>query len=110
MSDCEAKKYYDPIIDFIPYDHYITRKELENCTGNSDRENRRRLSKLTMASTETIVISSSKHNGYKRPTSYEEVEQTIRESRSRIKKELAKIAQLERLLASKDQNGLGLIV
>jgi len=97
----------DRIIDFIPYDHYVTREELVNLTGFSDREVRRRINKIRTTSPETVIISSSTQKGYKRPSTYKELENCLKESRARVRQEFAKQRQLLILLRNKDQRGLG---
>lgn len=96
------------IIDFIPFDHYISRKELEAATGQKDRKNRREIEKLRHDPA-TFVISSSNKKGYKRPNNYEELEKCRQESISRIKAELKKVQAIDVLINNRDQIGLGII-
>ena len=96
------------IIDYIPYDRYVTREELVSMTGINDREIRRRLHQLRTESPETVIISSSNHKGYKRPSTYEEIETCLKESESRMMHEIAKQKQLKILLKNRDQRGLGI--
>ena len=98
----------DRLIDFIPFDRYITREELVQKTGFSDREVRKRINALRKESPETVIISSSNHKGYKRPSSYAEIEECLYESIARMEEEIAKQAVLRRLLNNKDQRGLGI--
>ena len=75
------------IYDLIPSDRWITRRELCNLTGWSDRRVRDEISKLRR-DPETVVISSSSGKGYKRPSSVEDLEMCRNEYRSRAKEEL----------------------
>ena len=70
------------IYDLIPSDRWITRRELCNLTGWSDRRVRDEISKLRK-NPETVIISSSSGKGYKRPTTVEELEMCRNEYRSR---------------------------
>lgn len=97
----------DRLIDYIPYDHYITRQELVNKTGLPDREVRRRINALRK-NPETVIISSSHSKGYKRPKSYSEIERCLNESIARMNEELEKQKVLLILLKNRDQRGLGL--
>ena len=82
------------IYQYIPRDRWITRKELEALSGQSDRINRREINELRKHP-ETMVISSSHMRGYKRPANVEELEMCLNESRSRVKDELEKQRVLE---------------
>lgn len=82
------------IYQYIPKDRWITRKELEALSGQSDRINRREINELRKHP-ETMVISSSHMKGYKRPSNVEELEMCLNESRSRVKDELEKQRVLE---------------
>ena len=73
------------IIDLIPFDHYVTRDELVSMTGMNDREVRRAIQKLRKESPETVIISSSSQKGYKRPSSYSEIEACLNESRKKVR-------------------------
>ena len=97
------------IIRYIPRDHYISRQELSKITGMSDRAVRNEIQRLRTESPETIIISSSSKRGYKRPETYEELEACRRESISRLKAELAKVAQIDKVLKNRGQMGLGLV-
>lgn len=97
------------IIRYIPRDHYISRQELSKITGMSDRAVRNEIQRLRTESPETIIISSSSKKGYKRPETYEELEICRRESISRLKAELAKVAQIDKILNNRGQMGLGLV-
>lgn len=97
----------DRLIDFIPYDHFITRQELVNKTGLPDREVRRRINALRK-NPETVIISSSHCKGYKRPKSYSEIETCLNESIARMNEEIEKQKVLMILLKNRDQRGLGL--
>ena len=98
----------DRIIDYIPFDHYITRDELVQKTGFSDREVRRRINALRKDSPETVIISSSNNKGYKRPSTYSEIEVCLNESIARMRQEMAKQVMLRRLLNNRDQKVFGL--
>jgi len=74
------------IYDYIPKDRYITREELVNITGWSDRRIRDEINELRK-NPDTIIISSSQRKGYKRPERIEEMEECLRESVSRSKDE-----------------------
>jgi len=96
------------IIDLIPFDHYVTRDELVSATGMTDRAVRRCISDLRKKSPETVIISSSDCRGYKRPSTYAEIEKCLNESRKKVREEYAKMRQLLILLENKDQKGLGI--
>jgi len=98
------------IIDLIPFDHYITRDELVSATGLTDRAVRKAISALRKKSPETVIISSSDCKGYKRPSTYAEIEKCLNESKKKVREEYAKQRQLMILLQNKDQKGLGVIV
>lgn len=98
------------IIDFIPFDHYVTRQELVSKTGYSDRSIRDEIHRLRTESPETLIISDSRHRGYKRPSTYDELSACRAESVSRMKAELKKIEAIDLVLRNRDQMGLGLIV
>lgn len=95
------------IIDFIPYDHYVSRQELVDKTGLPDREVRRRIN-LLRKNPETVVISSSHNKGYKRPRTYAEIERCLNESIARMNEEIEKQKTLRVLLNNRDQRGLGI--
>ena len=97
------------IIDLIPFDHYVTREELVSATGLNDRQVRRALQKLRRESPETVIISSCSQRGYKRPSTYREIERCLDESRKKVREEFAKQRQLMILLKNKEQKGLGLV-
>jgi len=78
----------------IPKDRYITREELVRESGMGDRMVRREINELRKHP-ETVIISSSKHRGYKRPSSAEEIELCLNESRSRVAEEREKQRVLE---------------
>jgi len=96
------------IIDYIPFDRYISREELEAITGQKDRQNRKEIEKLRH-NPATYVISSSHNKGYKRPNTYEELQKCRNESISRIKAELKKVRAIDVLINNRDQIGLGVI-
>jgi len=96
------------LIKYIPFDRYITRKELEVVSGQKDRLNRAQIEEYRKHP-ETFVISSSSKKGYKRPTKYEELEACRKECISRMKAELAKVAVIDKILNNRDQMGLGLV-
>ena len=98
------------IIDLIPFDHYVTRDELASATGLKDRAVRSAIQKLRKESPETVIISSSEHKGYKRPSSYSEIEACLNESRKKVREEFAKQRQLMILLKNKEQKGLGIVL
>ena len=96
------------IIDLIPFDHYVTRDELVQMTGFSDRAIREEIQRLRSDSPETLIISSSKSKGYKRPSTYDELILCRDQSIKRLKAEKAKIMQIDIVLNNRDQKGLGL--
>jgi hypothetical protein len=98
------------IIELIPFDHYVTRQELVAKTGYSDRKIRNEIHRLRTDSPETLIISDSRHCGYKRPSTYDELTACRAESVSRLKAELKKIEAIDVVLNNRDQMGLGLIV
>lgn len=102
----QAEKY---ICD-IPFDRWVTREELSVKWGVGDRKVRDIINFLRKASPKFIIISSSSHKGYKRPSTYEEIEACLKESESRMREEMAKQKQLRKLLKNRDQLGLGLVV
>lgn len=81
-------------IDDIPFDRWITRGELHAITGQCDRVNRDQINEMRKHP-ETLIISSSKHKGYKRPRTLEELELCLNESRSRVRDETSKQRVLE---------------
>ena len=97
------------IIDLIPFDHYITRQELSAATGMSDRSIREEIHRLRTESPETLIMSSSKNRGYKRPSSYDELIICKDECTKRIKAELKKIQTIDIVLRNRDQLGLGMV-
>lgn len=96
------------IIDLIPFDHYITRRELVEATGMSDRKIRNEIHELRVKSPETLIISSSAKKGYKRPSSYKELLMCREESIKRLKAEKRKIMTIDIVLNNMGQKGLGL--
>lgn len=85
------------IYDLIPKDRYITRQELVSMTGYSDRKIRDEINALRK-NPETIIVSSSHGKGYKRPSSKEELELCLWESKSRVNDELEKQRALEQAI------------
>ena len=77
------------LYDYIPRDRYITRDELVRMTGMSDRSVRKEINELRKRP-ETVIISSSSKNGYKRPQNVEELRMCLNESRSRVMDEIEK--------------------
>lgn len=94
----------------IPFDRYISRRELQALWGTCDRTVRDIINKIRKASPKYVIISSSSHSGYKRPSSYKEIEKCIAECEARIKEESAKKKQMMKLLKNKDQLGLGIAI
>ena len=95
------------IIELIPFDHYVTREELVSMTGLSDRGVRQAINRCRKSAPENVIISSSDMKGYKRPSTYKEIERCLDESRKRVKQEYAKQKQLLRLLRGKGQKVMG---
>ena len=99
----------------IVYDHlssteWRTREYLMESTGLSDRMIRREINELRK-NPDTLVVSSSHGKGYKIPSSAEEIEMCLLESKSRVKEELAKQRVLElKLLNFKRQEKTGQLV
>lgn len=81
-------------IEDIPYDRWITREELRAVSGQCDRVNRDQINAMRK-NPATLIISSSKHRGYKRPRTVEELELCLNESRSRVSDEMSKQRVLE---------------
>ena len=77
------------IYHLIPRDNWITRDELVRRSGMSDRRIRMEINELRK-NPETIIVSSSHGKGYKRPSSVEELQMCLNESKSRVKDELEK--------------------
>ena len=77
------------LIELIPFDHYVSRAELRVKTGRSDRDIRDEINRLRK-DPRTVIISSSSQSGYKRPSSLDEFDMCLNESRSRVKDELEK--------------------
>lgn len=71
------------IYELIPEDRYISRQELVAITGLCDRVVREEINRLRK-NPDTVIISSSKHKGYKKPRSKEDLSLCINEIRSRI--------------------------
>lgn len=82
------------IYSMIPEDRYITRDELVHLTGYSDRRVRDEINKLRK-NPDTVVISSSRGKGYKRPASVEEIRHYMWECQSRINDEQETVSILE---------------
>lgn len=103
------------IEDYLSTEYFITRKELENRTGLSDRQVRIQISKLK----ETIpVISHSKGKGYRLAKEFQdfntanearqelvEVEHCIKETNSRIRS-LTKTQKTYQTYVSKLKNNI----
>lgn len=87
------------IYSFIPSDRYITREELVQITGYSDRMIRREINELRKHP-ETVIVSSSHGKGYKRPTNIEELQACLLESRSRVAEENEKQRILEKAISA----------
>lgn len=85
------------IYDLIPKDRYITRQELAHKTGYSDRKIRDAINVLRK-NPATIIVSSSHGKGYKRPSSVNELELCLWESKSRVNDELEKQDALEKAI------------
>ena len=77
------------IYHLIPKDNWITRDELVRKSGMSDRRVRMEINELRK-NPETIIVSSSHGKGYKRPSTVEELQMCLNESKSRVKDELEK--------------------
>jgi hypothetical protein len=95
-------------VNDIPFDRYITRAELCVKWNMPDRKVRDTISMIRKTAPRYVIISSSSKKGYKRPSTYAEVEKNISELDSRIKELSRAKKQLERLLKNKDQMGLGI--
>lgn len=72
-----------------------TREQLMRESGMSDRKIRDEINKLRK-NPNTVVVSSSHGKGYKIPSSVEEIDMCLYESKSRVKDELEKQRVLER--------------
>lgn len=94
----------------IPFDRYISRLELFTKWGVADRKGRDIISQIRKSCPKYVIISSSSQKGYKRPSTYEEIEKNISELDSRIKELSKSKKQLEKLLKNKDQMGLGIAI
>ena len=95
-------------IEDIPFDRCITRQELCIITGMNDRAVRKSIQDLRSSDPKNIIISTSGKKGYKRPSSYEELQMCYNESLSRINAERRKLAVIESLMKNRDQLGLGI--
>lgn len=85
------------IYEYIPDDRYITREELVSLTGLSDRMVRRMIQDIRKKP-DTVIISSSSGKGYKRPSTIQELEICLAESRSRVQEEkLKQVAIIKRI-------------
>lgn len=85
----------EKVYELIPKDRYITRKELVDILGISDRQLRREIAKIRL---EHVIISLSSVKGYRRAKSTQEMTENelkeeykimkhaINENNSRIKK------------------------
>ena len=91
------------IYNLIPKDHYVTREELVRMTGLSDRKVRDEINALRKKP-ETLIISSSKQRGYKRPATVDELVTCLNESRSRVKEEQIKQSALEKAIREMKRN------
>ena len=110
-----TKLIYDrPVEDWvndIPFDRYITRPELFLEKWKvPDRKGRDIINQIRKIAPKYVIISSSSQKGYKRPSTYDEIEMCLKESEARMKEEMAKQKQLRRLLKNKDQLGLGIAI
>ena len=85
------------IYHLIPRDNWITRDELVRRSGMSDRRVRMEINELRKHP-ETVIVSSSHGKGYKRPSSVEELEMCLNESKSRVRDELEKQKVLARAI------------
>lgn len=103
-------KPIESYLNDIPFDRYITRRELQVLWGTGDRSVRDIINKIRKASPKYVIISSSSQKGYKRPSSYAEIEKCIAECEARIKEESMKKKQMEKLLKNRDQMGLGIAI
>ena len=74
-----------------------TREQLMRESGLSDRMVRREINELRK-NPDTLIVSSSHGKGYKIPSSTEEIELCLYESKSRVKDELEKQKVLEKAL------------
>ena len=95
-------------IEDIPFGRYISREELCAITGMNDRAVRKSIQDLRASDPSNIIISTSGKNGYKRPSSYDELQACYNESLSRINAERRKMAVIETMMKNRDQLGLGL--
>lgn len=86
------------IYSLIPDDRFITRPELVRLTGWSDRKVRDEISRLRK-NPDTVIISSSRSKGYKRPESAEEIRLYMYECKSRIKDEQETVDALEKAIS-----------
>lgn len=91
------------IYSLIPRDRYITREELVRISGLSDRKIRDEINSLRKRP-ETVIVSSSHGKGYKRPSSVEELEMCLNESKSRVKDELEKQVVLARAIRDMEKS------
>ena len=95
------------VYEFIPRDRWISRDELVNMTGLSDRAVRNEINELRKKP-ETVIISSSSKKGYKRPESVEEIKMCLNESRSRVFDEIEKqkvLMDAIKVLQEQERNG-----
>ena len=106
MTRQEIERYAND----IPFGRFITREELQAKWGMKDRKVRDTINLIRKTAPKFVIISSSSQKGYKRPSSYEEIEMCLRESEARMKEEMAKQKQLRKLLKNRDQMGLGIAI
>ena len=106
MTLAEATTY----INDIPFDRYATREELGIKWNMNDRKVRDIINMIRKSSPKFVIISSSSQKGYKRPSTYEEIEKCLKESEARMHDEMAKQKQLRKLLKNRDQMGLGFAI
>lgn len=101
--------------DMIPFgrENAVSRKDLMQMTGLSDRDNREVIAKMrTDAEAEDVIVSTSHHGGYHRTTDEAEIDHFIREIDSRKQKldaaKRAAISVRERIKRRKEY-GEGLV-
>ena len=106
MTKQEIERYAND----IPFDRYITRQELSVKWDMADRKVRDTINLIRKTAPKYVIISTSAQPGYKRPSTYKEIEDCLKESEARMKEEMIKQKQLRRLLKNRDQLGLGIAI
>lgn len=87
------------IYELIPQEGSISRLELVQATGLKDRTVRRSIERLSR-NPETMVISHPKRNGYKRPSSTDELKEYLRQSEKKVRLEQERQTAIRRAISA----------